>query len=224
MTTGRSEMQLQEMPRGAPAMESGGESGSPSLIHTARSDAMRSSLRVRLESHQPMDEAETRSHCRILDFLRLPLNHFSRTTQSGHITGSAIVMDQHEPEFLLIKHRKLNRWLQPGGHVHEQDESVLATAIRETNEETGHAACLTSLRDGILHVDVHEISARPEEPAHLHYDIRYLLIAARGVSRIAEDEVLEAEWFTKEGLGKLDLDASLRSAISSASNHLSTRG
>ncbi len=219
MIDGRCETASSRMAGAAAALENG-EAGSRSLIHAARSDAMRNSLRVQLEAHLAMDAAETASHGKILEFLRLPLDPFSRTTQRGHITGSAIVLQPDGPEFLLVKHRKLNRWLQPGGHVHEFDESVLATAIRETEEETGHSASLTSLRDRILHVDVHEIPARPGEPAHLHYDIRYLLTATRGVPRIAEGEVDEAEWFTEEALKKLDLDASLLSAIASATRHL----
>jgi len=190
------------------------------MIHAAWSAALRNSLRVQLESHLPGDPAEARSHGRILDFLCLPLDPFSRTTQSGHITGSAIVLNADGPEFLLVRHRKLNRWLQPGGHVHEHDESILATAVRETAEETGHADCITLLHDRILHVDVHEIPARPEHPAHLHYDIRYLLTTTRDAPRIAEIEVIEAEWFNEAALERLDLDASLKSAIASAKKHL----
>lgn len=219
MTNGRCETEYSRLPGGFSALEKGGP-GLRSVSHAAWSVAMRNSLRAQLESHLPGDSAEARSHGRILDFLCLPMDPFSRTTQSGHITGSAIVLNADGPEFLLVRHRKLNRWLQPGGHVHEQDESVLATAIRETEEETGHAVCLTSWRDRILHVDVHEIPARPGEPTHLHYDIRYLLTASRGVPRIAEDEVLDAKWFTREALEKLDLDASLKSAIASATHHL----
>lgn len=193
--------------------------GSWCLVPRSRSDAMRESLRVQLESHRAADASEARSQFQILEFLNLASEPFSRATLPGHITGSAIVVHPDGQEVLLVKHRKLNRWLQPGGHVHEHDESVLVTAVRETAEETGHVACVALLHDRILHVDVHEIPARPEEAAHMHYDIRYLLSAKRDTPRITEDEVVEAEWFKEAELERLNLDASLQSAIASARRH-----
>ncbi|MBC7791460.1 MAG: NUDIX domain-containing protein, partial [Anaerolineae bacterium] len=182
--------------------------------------AMREALTAELDSHVPADRVEADALRSIREFLRAEPQPFSRKTLSGHITGSAIVVHVDGPEILLVRHRKLNRWLQPGGHVHEHDASVLATAIRETQEETGHAAGITPWLDRILHVDVHEIPVRPGEPAHLHYDIRYLLAAARNSPRIPEEEIMQAEWFRELALDALDLDASLKSAIASAMKHL----
>ena len=196
------------------------DAGAWSLVPAPSTQAIRLSLLAQLKSHLPADAAEARSLREILEFLRVCPKPFSRATLSGHVTGSAIVVHPVGPEFLLVKHRKLDRWLQPGGHVQEQDESVLATAMRETAEETGHAARLAPWCNRILHVDVHKIPARLEEPEHLHYDIRYLLTAARDAPHIAEEEVLEAKWLAGAGLDNLDLDASVMSAIAAARSTL----
>lgn len=105
---------------------------------------------------------------------------FERSLTIGHITGSAWIVSPDRQQIVLIHHRKLDRWLQPGGHA-DGDPDVAAVALREAREETG----LTSLRlvgnDGegppIFDVDVHTIPARGDVPEHLHYDIRFLIEA-----------------------------------------------
>ncbi|HEX5133962.1 MAG TPA: NUDIX domain-containing protein, partial [Thermoanaerobaculia bacterium] len=62
---------------------------------------------------------------------------FRRSDSEGHVTASAVVAKPTGHEFLLVFHRKLDRWLQPGGHVEEQDATVFDTAVREAREETG---------------------------------------------------------------------------------------
>ena len=63
---------------------------------------------------------------------------FARDNPDGHVTGSAVVARPDGSAFLLVLHRKLGRWLQPGGHTEESDASVFGTALREAREETGH--------------------------------------------------------------------------------------
>ena len=101
---------------------------------------------------------------------------FFRDHLPGHITASSWIIDPSRKFSLLTHHAKLHRWLQPGGHADGQ-EDVLAVAQREAWEETG----LTSLKvfgAGIFDLDIHPIPARPDFPEHLHYDIRFLLVAS----------------------------------------------
>lgn len=111
---------------------------------------------------------------------------FHRDHLPGHITASAWIVDDSGESVLLTLHAKLNRWLQPGGHA-DGEEDVLAVARREAFEETGLLS-LHVLSDSIFDIDIHNIPQRKDFPAHLHFDIRFLL---RG--DIHETPVLTAE-------------------------------
>jgi 8-oxo-dGTP pyrophosphatase MutT (NUDIX family) len=109
-------------------------------------------------------------------FLQTCLDPFPRNVLPGHITGSGIVIQ--EQEILLIRHRYIREWFQPGGHV-DPGETPLAGAIREVREETGWETIPSTLftMDFPFDIDVHVIPANPikNEPEHLHIDFAYLL-------------------------------------------------
>ena len=79
----------------------------------------------------------------------------------GHFTASAFVLDPEHESLLLILHRKLGLWLQPGGHFDPADEGAFAAACREVVEETGIRE-LSPLGDHerIFDVDIHLIPER----------------------------------------------------------------
>jgi 8-oxo-dGTP pyrophosphatase MutT (NUDIX family) len=124
----------------------------------------------------------------------------SRRTFPGHVTTSAFILDGDGRQVLLIHHRSLGRWLQPGGH-YEAPEALAQSALREAVEETGaqglaldpwHAA--TGLP---IDIDSHRIPARPErdEPEHWHHDIRYVVRAGKDGTVLPDlREVHGAEW------------------------------
>ncbi|MEZ6184493.1 MAG: NUDIX domain-containing protein [Planctomycetota bacterium] len=89
----------------------------------------------------------------------------------GHLTASAVLVDPARERTLLIKHRKLGLWLQPGGHFEPDEVVPAAAALREVQEETGLAGRALELLD----VDVHAIPARKQDPAHEHFDLRFLV-------------------------------------------------
>ena len=99
---------------------------------------------------------------------------FERDCWPGHITGSAWLVDTSGTQLLLTHHRKLNVWLQLGGHSDGETDTA-AVAKREALEESGLPVSLIS--DEIFDIDVHEIPARKDDPAHEHFDIRYMLQA-----------------------------------------------
>lgn len=102
---------------------------------------------------------------------------FDRDCLPGHITASAWIVSRESGSVLLTHHRKLDRWLQLGGHS-DGESDVLAAALREAEEESGLTAFEPLPVAGgplILDVDVHLIPARGSEPAHEHHDIRFLL-------------------------------------------------
>jgi 8-oxo-dGTP pyrophosphatase MutT (NUDIX family) len=105
---------------------------------------------------------------------------FSRAQARAHFTASAAVVDARGERTCLIQHVKLGRTLQPGGHIEESDESPDAGALREAREETGLDVRLHPYAARPFDVDIHEIPAHGDEPAHLHLDLRYLVVADGG--------------------------------------------
>jgi 8-oxo-dGTP pyrophosphatase MutT (NUDIX family) len=177
-----------------------------------------------LARYAPADFREAESLARLLRFLAAPADPFSRDNPEGHVTGSAVVARPDASAFLLILHRKLGRWLQPGGHTEESDDSVLATALREAREETGLVRFDVPAEDAILDVDVHPIPARGRDPAHFHFDIRYLLVTAEAHDRsTAEDPARPMRWTTFEDAIASGVDDSLARALDKARAQLEGR-
>lgn len=161
----------------------------------------RQPLLTRLRQHHPANAAERAMTEATLTFVEQHPDCFERSLRIGHITGSAWIVSPDRRQTLLIHHRKLDRWLQPGGHA-DGDPDVAAVALREAQEETG----LSSLRlvgpvgapPAIFDVDIHPIPARGAEPEHLHYDIRFLLEADPDEPFGASDERQNIQWFSLE--------------------------
>lgn len=102
-----------------------------------------------------------------------PQNPFLRQRLAGHFTGSAWVASVDGRRTLLTHHRKLDRWLQPGGHA-DGDTDLARVALTEACEETGVAGL--HLEDGVLFdIDRHWIPERGDVPGHWHYDARYVV-------------------------------------------------
>jgi 8-oxo-dGTP pyrophosphatase MutT (NUDIX family) len=160
------------------------------------------------------DGRERSSIALIRDFLSRSPDPFSRATAEGHVTASAVVA--WTEAFLLVWHRKLVRWLQPGGHLEPSDESVFAAALREAREETGIEAFAFPIGDRILDVDVHPIPAHGPDPAHSHYDIRYLFSVPGSPSPLSEDCAL----FTLDQALAAGIDDSLARALRKAAERL----
>ena len=114
----------------------------------------------------------------IMHIQKYPTAWWQRSTLVGHVTASAWVLNQEKNQALFLHHSKLNRWLQPGGHLDDTDFSPAYGALREALEETGitNLAFDKLLGDNIFDVDIHPIPTRDTVPAHLHYDVRYLVV------------------------------------------------
>jgi 8-oxo-dGTP pyrophosphatase MutT (NUDIX family) len=121
-------------------------------------------------------------------------------TFPGHVTTSAFILDRQGRKILLIHHRSLERWLQPGGH-YEPPDDLAGSALREAVEETGMQELMIDPWHQVsglpVDIDSHSIPARPArgEPEHWHHDIRYV-VRAQEDSAIRPDlsEVHGAEW------------------------------
>lgn len=128
---------------------------------------------------------------RFLGFVQAHPACFERSLLIGHITGSAWIVDPTRTQTLLTHHRKLNRWLQPGGHA-DGDPDVAAVALREAQEESGIEA-VRLLRMEIFDLDVHTIPERKGVPEHLHWDVRFLIEAAH-LDYVVSEESNDLAW------------------------------
>lgn len=144
---------------------------------------------------------------RITAFAARHADALHRSCLSGHLTGSALVVDAARERVLVMLHAKLGMWLQPGGHA-DGEGNLASVALREAEEETG----IAGLRIAVPPVDcdVHEIPARPGEPAHLHLDVRFVVLAPAGAVAERNHESHELRWVTLEELDQLATDDSLR--------------
>ena len=131
----------------------------------------------------------------VRQFVRLHEDCFLRSCREGHVTGSAWVVTPDRSRVLLVHHRRLDRWLQPGGHA-DGDPLVHRVALREAREETGIDE-LELVSEAPIDVDVHRIPEFGGEPAHLHHDIRYLVVASGDAAPQASRESHAVRWFTR---------------------------
>lgn len=147
-----------------------------------------------LHSHRPADLAEAGHRERMVKLLTGNDDPFSRGHfQPGHFTASCFIVDAGG-RLLLHHHRRLNRWLQMGGHV-EAGESAWRAALREGAEESGLRDL--ALNSGIFDLDIHGIPAANREPDHDHFDIRFIArTAAPETIAIDRSESKELAWVT----------------------------
>lgn len=128
----------------------------------------------------------------VIDFIESTDNLFGRDSMKGHITCSAWVLNADLTEVVLVKHRRLDRWIRPGGHI-EAMESPFEGAYREGVEETGIQE-LTPWSSDIFHISVHDFPSGKDGPAHYHYDLRYLFIAPPQAELVMTDETDGVRW------------------------------
>jgi len=176
-------------------------------------DAEVARLIVDVRDHQPRDDREQQSRMVILDQLVVLPYPFDRHAALTHVTASAVVVGRRG--VLLHRHRRLQRWLQPGGHL-EPGESPMEGARRESEEETGLALDHPTGGPVLLHLDVHEAA-----DAHMHLDIRFLLLGPDEDPAPPPDESQEVAWFSWNKARALS-DEALAGALQSARRLIDT--
>lgn len=151
-------------------------------------------IETQLLAYKTDFEEEQQYIIQVQNFLNRNNDFYQKTNLKGHLTGSAWVVSEDRKQVLLIHHKKLNMWIQPGGHADDSDENLMETARREAVEECGLAE-LKLVSTSIFDVDVHQIPEKGSVPSHIHYDIRFAFETNPNLDfNIDKSEILDAQW------------------------------
>ena len=154
-----------------------------------------------LDAHEAAMVADT------IRFTEAHADCLVRAQLLGHLTGSAWIVDATRTRTLLTHHRKLDKWLQLGGHA-DGDPDLLAVALREAQEESG----LTRLRvvsPELFDVDRHWIPERKSEPGHYHYDLRFMIEADPAEPLTVSSESKDLAWVEVAQVTSLNAEESM---------------
>lgn len=168
-------------------------------------------LNFLLNKYFPIDENEKIYRLKMLQLLENEPLCFSRELLSGHFTASAFIVNQQKTQTLLLKHAKLNCWLQPGGHC-DGDPDVENVAIKEVLEETG-LIVEKSPNPEIFDIDIHTIPERKSVPEHLHYDVRFLFLVDENDKIQISDESIDLKWIGFTEIESYNIDESVRRMV-----------
>lgn len=157
------------------------------------------------------DAAQIGFRSRMLAWIeRYPRDAHLRSRREGHLTASALVVDPARGCVLLTHHKKLDRWLQLGGHC-DGDANLVRVALREAIEESGIADLV--IDPTVVDLDIHSIPARGPEPEHDHLDVRFLVYAPPHARETLSDESHALRWISPLDLSSLDADESVRRLV-----------
>ena len=171
-------------------------------------------LLEQLRAYQPADSSDAGYVARMIE-LALDAAACERSNFTpGHFTASAFVLNPERQDLVMIHHKKLGIWVQPGGHVEASDPDLMSAARREVLEEVGLGE-LESFASGdsaLFDLDIHQIPARKAEPEHEHFDVRFAFVAG-AQSLVASDEVADLRWVPLSQVERLGTDQSVLRAV-----------
>ena len=159
-----------------------------------------------LESLDPVDDQQSEVRGTMLAFAHAHPDALHRSCIEGHFTASALVVEEGSDRFIILFHAKLQKWLQPGGHV-DGDANLAANALREASEETGMEGLRVLMP--AIDLDIHEVRP-PQEQPHLHLDVRFVVLAPAGSVPVGNHESESLRWVTLDDLPGLGADNGLR--------------
>ena len=159
-----------------------------------------------LEQYTKSNGGESATVDRFIEFINRCSDCFERTLAEGHLTGSAWLVNESGDSVLLTHHRKLNIWVQLGGHA-DGESNLAKVALKEAEEESG----LDELEviPTIFDIDIHTIPARKTDPEHLHYDVRFVVQNKGDEKYTISEESHDLAWIEIAELAKLTQEESM---------------
>ena len=143
-----------------------------------------------------------------IEFVEHHEDVFFRELHPAHVTGSAWVVSPGRSQVLMMHHKKLDQWFQPGGHA-DGESDIIGVALKETSEETGIDPAHIKLVDNrIFDVDIHTIPSRGSDPEHQHIDIRFLVEIDNELPVPGNDESHEVLWIDLQNVSRYNRNRS----------------
>jgi 8-oxo-dGTP pyrophosphatase MutT (NUDIX family) len=165
-----------------------------------------------LADWQAPDPAQDSLRHAVLAFVHGRTDACRRECVSGHVTASAIVLDDSCTQVLLTLHPRLGRWVQLGGHCDDDDPDIVAAALREAIEESG----VPDLRiaPDLAAIHVHPVTCSLGVPTR-HLDLQFVAHAPAGAQIVLSDESKDLRWWPADALPP-DTDYALAHLVSRA--------
>lgn len=173
--------------------------------------ALHVDARAVLGAWVPPDDQQAQLVQDYLAHLRAYPAAMSRDNAPGHLTASALVVDEDRERTLLTLHPRVGRWLQLGGHCEDGDATLRGAAMRECREESGIDAVTVSA--GPLRLDRHALTCSGGPT--VHWDVQYLAVVPRDAVAVISDESDDLRWFGLDDL-PADADASVQALVAAA--------
>lgn len=172
---------------------------------------------LRAHATRELDPHEAAMTLATIEFVEAHADCLLRSQLSGHLTGSAWIVDTARQRTLLTHHRKLDKWLQLGGHA-DGDPDLLAVALREAQEEGGITK-LQPVSRQLFDVDRHWIPERKGEPAHWHYDLRFMIEADPAEPLVVTNESKDLAWVPVVKVTSLNPEESMARMVRKTALH-----
>jgi 8-oxo-dGTP pyrophosphatase MutT (NUDIX family) len=150
----------------------------------------------------------------VLAFLDARDDACRRECAPGHLTASALVLDESGSQVLLTLHPRLGRWVQLGGHCEDDDGDIVAAALREATEESGVASL--RIEPDLAAVHVHPVTCSLGVPTR-HLDLQFVAHAPGGAHIAVSNESLDLRWWPADGL-PAGTDGALEYLVAQAAN------
>ena len=127
----------------------------------------------------------------------------TRQAAPSHLTASGLVLSPDVSSTCLVLHRKIAKWVQPGGHLEPGDTTLAGAALREVLEETGLAGRVI----GPVLLSRHRAPCAPGR-VDWHLDLQHVVMADQ-VPPTVSGESLDVAWWPVHRLPELRADGLL---------------